>query len=204
MQAVITTVDSVPVLFKAVADRDAVGVEKAKDAIFTSEGEADLIKNELRRSLPRGLFLPVDRRDLLEVLDMQDSIADVAQDIAETLFERRMTIPEGMEDDMIHLVSRCVTVCHQAAKIIEELDELIAMGFGGREAAHVEEMVAALNESEDETDQLVMALNLALFDREDSLSPVSVMFWYRLIEWIGDLADYGKKVGNRLRLLIAR
>ena len=35
------------------------------------------------------------------------------------------------------------------------------------------------------------------------MSPVSVMLWYRLIEWIGDLADHAEKVGNRLRLLIA-
>ena len=29
--------------------------------------------------------MPVNRRDLLDVLDMQDSIADVAQDIADLL-----------------------------------------------------------------------------------------------------------------------
>jgi uncharacterized protein Yka (UPF0111/DUF47 family) len=28
--------------------------------------------------------------------------------------------------------------------------------------------------------------------------------WYQIIEWIGDLADYAEKVGDRLRLLIAR
>jgi uncharacterized protein Yka (UPF0111/DUF47 family) len=27
--------------------------------------------------------------------------------------------------------------------------------------------------------------------------------WYQLIEWVGDLADYAEKVGDRLRLLIA-
>jgi uncharacterized protein Yka (UPF0111/DUF47 family) len=36
------------------------------------------------------------------------------------------------------------------------------------------------------------------------MSPVSVMFWYRLIHWIGNLADYAERVGNRLLLLIAR
>ena len=43
-----------------------------------------------------------------------------------------------------------------------------------------------------------------LFRHEDSMSPVSVMFWYRLIQWIGDLADFAEKVGDRLLLLIAR
>jgi hypothetical protein len=43
-----------------------------------------------------------------------------------------------------------------------------------------------------------------LFAQEDNMKPVSVMFWYQLIQWVGDLADYAEKVGDRLRLLIAR
>ena len=204
MQAVIATVDHIPGLFRSLAEGDASAVEAAKEAIYAAEDEADRIKNDLRRHLPRSLFLPVDRRDLLEVLDMQDSIADVAQDIAGLLVERRMTIPEGIESDLVKMVDRCVAVCHQSADIIGELDELLALGFGGREAAQVEEMVSKLNASEEETDEIGLALNRSLFELEDSLSPVSVMFWYQLIEWIGDLADYAEKVGNRLRLLIAR
>ena len=38
--------------------------------------------------------------------------------------------------------------------IIEELDELLEMGFRGREASQVEEMVDVLNRIEDETDEL--------------------------------------------------
>jgi hypothetical protein len=49
-----------------------------------------------------------------------------------------------------------------------------------------------------------MALVTALFAHEDDMSPVSVMFWYRLIHWIGNLADDAERVGNRLLLLIAR
>ena len=48
-----------------------------------------------------------------------------------------------------------------------------------------------------------MQLTRTLFAQEDSIKPVSVMFWYQLIQWIGDLADYAEKVGDRLRLLIA-
>ena len=61
-----------------------------------------------------------------------------------------------------------------------------------------------LNRIEDETDEMGMALTRSLFAQEDSMKPVSVMFWYQLIQWVGDLADYAEKVGDRLRLLIAR
>ena len=42
-----------------------------------------------------------------------------------------------------------------------------------------------------------------IFSHEDEIDPVSLMVWRRLIHWIGDLANYSEKVGNRLRLLVA-
>ena len=87
---------------------------------------------------------------------------------------------------------------------VAELDELLALGFRGREAEKVNDMLKELNDIEDETDELGIALARALFEHEDEMKPVSVMMWYQLIEWIGDLADYAEKVGDRLRLLIAK
>jgi hypothetical protein len=197
-------VAEVPGLFQALIDNDKAGVEKAKDAIFAKEQEADEMKNRLRTHLPKSLFMPVDRRDLLEVLSMQDSIADTAQDIAGLLVEREMAVPENMADDLVRLVQRCVDTCVQSGAIVAELDDLVETGFRGLEASRVESMVEQLNLIEDETDELGMSLTKALFAQEDSMKPVSVMFWYQLIEWIGDLADYAEKVGDRLRLLIAR
>ena len=204
MRIVLECVHEVPPLFEALAKGDDAGVKSAKEKIFKKEAEADEIKNELRNRLPKSLFMPVDRRDLLEVLQMQDSIADTAQDIAGLLVERPMELPEFMQEPMQALALRCVDVCELSAKIIEELDELLAMGFRGREATRVEEMVGELNRLEDETDELGLELARRLFQHEDEIKPVSVMMWYQLIQWVGDLADYAEKVGDRLRLLIAK
>jgi predicted phosphate transport protein (TIGR00153 family) len=191
-------------LIKALASGDEARVLEAKERIFEREAEADRIKNELRLHLPKSLFMPVDRRDLLEVLHLQDSIANTAQDIAGLLVERQMTIPPFMHDPLIALTARCIDTCEHSANVISELDELLAMGFRGREVDKVDAMLKELNDIEDETDELGVALAKALFDHEDEMKPVSVMMWYRLIEWIGDLADYAEKVGDRLRLLIAK
>jgi len=204
MRVVLECVHQIPVLFEALAKGDQQGVVAVKDIIFEKEAEADSIKNELRNRLPKSLLMPVDRRDLLEVLQMQDSIADTAQDIAGLLVERPMELPEFMQEPMHSLAHRCVDVCEMSAKIIEELDELLAMGFRGREASKVEEMVSELNKLEDETDELGIELSRRLFEHEDEIKPVSVMMWYQLIQWVGDLADYAEKTGDRLRLLIAR
>ena len=194
----------VPDLFEALAAGDQEKVTATKDRIFQLEGEADKIKNDLRAHLPKSLLLPVDRRDLLEVLDMQDSIADTAQDIAGLLFERPMEVPDNLRDPLLALTRRCVDACDQAVMIIGELDELVETGFRGRESEKVAEMVTELNKIETDTDQMGTELVRRLFAQEDEMKPVSVMFWYELIQWIGDLADYAEKVGNRLRLLLAR
>ena len=194
----------VPALFEALIAGDQAEVVKVKELIFAKEQEADDLNNELRARLPKSLFMPVDRRDLLELLEVQDSIADTAQDIAGLLIERDMTVPEGMAEPLRELVQRCVDTCNLATKIIEEMDELVEAGFSGREAATVFDMAAQLNLIEDETDELGVKLTQILFSKEDEMKPVSVMFWYQMIQWVGDLADYSEKVGDRMRLLIAR
>lgn len=204
MRVVLECVQQIPALFETLSRGDQEALVAIKDKIFEREEEADRVKNELRNHLPKSLFMPVDRRDLLEVLQMQDSIADTAQDIAGLLVERPMELPEFMREPMLTLAQRCVDVCGKSAEIIEELDELVAMGFRGREASRVEEMVSALNKIEDETDELGLELSRRLFQHEDEIKPVSVIMWYQLIQWVGDLADYAEKVGDRLRLMIAR
>lgn len=204
MAAVHACVALVPELFERLIAGDQGGLVKTQETIFEKEREADAIKQDIRGHLPRSLLLPVDRRDLLEVLEVQDAIADTAQDIAGLLLQRQMTAPDDMQAHLRQLIRRCVDAVAQAQTIVDELDELIETGFRGPEAERVETMVAELNRIETETDDLAIALARKLFEHEDAMGPVSVLFWYRLIEWIGNLADNAEKVGDRMLLLIAR
>lgn len=204
MQAVVECAREVQPLIDALVEGDQDKITALKDRIFEQEANADQIKHNLRAGLPKSLFMPVDRRDLLEVLQMQDTIANTAQDIAGLLYERKMTIPGFLQAPLKELTARCIDTVEHAAVIINELDELLAIGFRGREVDRVDEMLTELNRIEDETDELGIALARALFDHESELDPVSVMMWYQIIEWVGDLADYAEKVGDHLRLLIAK
>jgi predicted phosphate transport protein (TIGR00153 family) len=204
MRAVKKCADQVPDLFEALCEGNQAKVEEVKNKIFQLEEEADGLKNELREHLPKSLFMPVDRRDLLEVLDLQDAIADTAKDMAGLLVERDMTVMAGMKEPLMALVRRSVEACEGASRIIETLDELVETGFRGRDSDEVMEMVGQLNKIEADTDRMGIELTRRLFSHEDDMKPVSVVFWYDLIKMIGDLADYAERVGNRLRLLLAR
>lgn len=179
-------------------------VNEIRCVINDLEHEADNIKNTLRAHLPKSLLMPVDRRDLLEILEIQDDIADTSEDIAALFSLRPFPVHEEMREQLLTLTRRCTDASEHAAKIINTLDELVETGFGGRQSDLVNEMVDELNRIESDTDQIGTDLLKKLFSLEDEMSPVSVMLWYELIAKISNIADLSEKVGNRLRLLLAR
>ncbi|MDX1489372.1 MAG: TIGR00153 family protein [Acidiferrobacterales bacterium] len=204
MRVVVRCADFVPGLFEALCDRDDKKICENRDEIFSLENKADEIKNELRSHLPKTLFMPVDRRDILEILDLQDSIADTAQDIAGALIVRRPKVLDSIRSPLMDLTDRCLDASHQMARIMEQLDELVETGFRGPESNAVLTMIDELNRIETDTDHKAIELLTELFAHEGEIDPVSLMIWHRLIRWVGDIANYSEKVGNRLRLLIAR
>jgi predicted phosphate transport protein (TIGR00153 family) len=190
--------------FEAVFAEDWKTAATVRADISTLEREADVLKREIRMNLPRGLFLPVERTDLLELATQQDKIANKAKDISGRFLGRELTVPASIQAEFKAFVQRNVDACDQACKAINELDELLETGFRGREVDLVEKMITELDAIEDDTDSMQIAIRLQLKELEDQLNPIDVMVTYRMIEWIGDLADLAERVGSRLELMLAR
>ena len=165
--------------------------------------EADDIKKQVRLSRPKTLFLPVPRADLLELVTVQDKVANRAKDIAGLVLGRRISFPEAIKESFLHYVKRSVETSAQALRAINELDDLLETGFRGREADLVENMIEELDAIESDTDRLQVHIRRTLFEHEKELHPVDVMFMYKIIEWVGDLADRASRVGGYLQLLLA-
>lgn len=172
--------------------------------IIQLEKEADEIKKELRLHLPTGLFLPVARTDILELLKTQDRLANKAKDIAGLMLGRKMQIPTSMQTHLKSCLARCLDAAKQACKAINELDELLETGFRGNELKIVEDMIHTLDVIEHHCDDDLATVREELFKIEKDFHPVDVMFLYQLLQWIGDLADEAQSIGGRLQILIAR
>ncbi len=190
--------------FDAVLAHDWVTAGQIQVTIIKLEKEADIIKRDLRLHLPTGLFLPVARTDLLELLSAQDKIANKTQDIAGLIMGRKMAIPKPIAVLFMPFLHRCLDAAKQACKAINELDELLESGFRGSEVNIVEEMIVTLDEIEHDSDDKLAEIRRLIFQLESTLSPVEIIFLYKLFQWIGDLADYAQVVGSRLQILIAR
>lgn len=190
--------------FDAVISDDWPRASAIQQQVVRYENEADEIKKQLRLHLPKSLFLPVPRTDLLELLTMQDRLANRAKDITGIIMGRRMSIPLSMKAQMTEFVSISVAAAEQALTAINELDLLLETGFSGRELAVVENLIKELDEREEKADQLEIGVRTSLFALEAQLPPVDVMFLYNIIDWVGDIANRAHDVGGRLQLLLAR
>ncbi len=201
---VVLCVEELIPYFESVISNDWDQAATIQAKLVQLEHEADEIKNELRLHLPSSLFMAIDRRDVLEVLDLQDSIANRAKDISGLTLGRKMSLPSPIASAYMEFLKRCIDATRQAQVAINELDELVATGFRGDEAVRVKKMIEELHIIEGETDEIQVKLRAELYKTEQELPPIDVMFIYKIIEWTGDLADTAQSTGNRLQLMLAK
>jgi len=204
MEKVVECVSQLEPLFDAVVANDTAAVDEIQERIVSLEHDADDLKHDLRLNLPRSMFLPVERRDLLEVLTMQDKIANRAKDIAGIIRGRRMVFPADIGPRFKDFVKRCIDACMQAQKTVNELDELVETGFRGAEVELVQDLISELDRIETDTDTIQVEIRSKVFAIERDLPPIDVMFLYRVIDWTGDIGDRAQRVGSRLQLMLAR
>jgi predicted phosphate transport protein (TIGR00153 family) len=189
--------------YEAAVEADWETAAKVRKDIIQLEHEADDVKKKIRLHLPKSLFMPVPRQDLLELLLVQDKIANRAKEATSISMSRQLAIPPQIADAFLVFVSRCVDAAKQARKSVRELDELFTTGFRGAEVTLVSELIEELDAIETETDRLEDDLRADLYKEESSLAPVDVMFLYQVIGLVGDIADMAERVGRRLELLLA-
>ena len=192
------------VFAKATKAQDWDKAETIHISINNKEQKADELKKKLRMNLPSTFMMPFSRRDLLDVLLIQDSIANITKDLSGLMMTRRMVFPEQIADDFIKLAGLCIKTSAAALTAINELDELLETAFSSRERKIVDKMIKTVNELEHETDDAQNDIRNKLFTLESDLPPVDVMFYYRAIEWLGETADAAQKVGSRFEVMLTK
>lgn len=190
--------------FEAVISNQWGSASAIFDQIAEKENLADDLKKQFRLNMPKSLFMPVSRTDLLNILAQQDEIANMAKDVCGIVLGRQMDIPSALQTDLMGFVKSAIETCEKALKAINELDELLETGFIGQEVKFVQKLIRELDAQEQKVDKKERKLRHRLFKLEADLPPVDVMFLYSTINNIGAIADTAERVGNSLELLLAK
>ncbi len=172
-------------------------VESAAEEISRLEHKADKIKDQIRGNLTRRLFLPIDRGRVLEILALQDTLADRAEDVAVLLTIKRLKILPGIADQFRKFRDMNIKAVTLVAKIIDQFDELVETGFGGTTADKIRVMVHDVAYAEHEVDLIQRKLLKDLLARETELSAGDLYLWMQLIRQLASLSNGSENLANR-------
>ncbi len=202
MEKVAQTVHKMEELYQAYTQGNFERINELEKEISELEHMADLTKNEIRNNLPKGLFLAINRGDLLEILALQDTIADKAEDIAVLMTLKKLEPLQGIEKDLKNFLQKNIQAVDMAHSIIREMDELLETSFGGKEAEKVREMVEEVAYMEHEADIAQRNILKKLFNMEDTLSYSAFYLWIAILQEMAALGNLAEKLARRIRMLL--
>jgi len=197
-------VDQIQPMFDALEAENYQTVGEIAELIIKLEHDADSIKDDIRNHLPQSIFLPVDKRDFMHLLSVQDDIADGVEDLAVLLRIRNLRTPEELSAPLKALVLHVVKTAHMGCDLIRELDALLEASFSGAEAEKVEQGAQLLGTAEWEADQKQFQLAKKLFALDDQLKPAEFLLWNEVNKKLGAVADRSEQIGKTLRVFLSK
>jgi len=199
MEKVTQCVEKVKKMFEALRKGDQAAIEKLAEETSALEFEADQIKHDIQTHLPKRMFMAIDRSRILDILAVQDNLADKAENIGVLLTLKAMTLPDWLADDFNAFLNKNIEAFEGARAIINQLDELMETGFGGDEAERVLRMVEQVAHMEHEVDVIQRQMLKSLFANEEGLTTGDFFLWTKLFKQVGDLSNLSERLANRVR-----
>lgn len=202
MDSVALCVHKLPELFDTLEKKDYQRLDELAAEISKLEHDADLTKNDIRNHLPKSLYLPIDRGNLLEILSLQDHIADKAEDIAVILSLKPLELLPQFKEDFKLFLNKNIEAFDEARLINKELHELVESSFGGIEAEKVKAMVEVVAFKEHEADLIQQQLLKSFYKAENELNFITFHQWQKLFECIAAISNLSENLAYRIRMTL--
>ncbi len=202
MEEVSNCVYLLETLFKALKEKDYNALQEAAKKISEQEHKADLTKNSIRSHLPKSLFLPIARSSLLEILTIQDSIADKAEDVAVLITLKKIEILDSFKEEFNDFLAKNIETFNGARRIIKELHELVESSFGGIEAEKVRQMIDDVAFKEHQTDLSQRKLLKCLINAENEMSYATYYLWQSIFQAISAISNLSENLANKVRMTL--
>ena len=194
-------VERLPLYFQEVQSGRWARAEEVREEICRFEGLADELKQDVRSNLPRGLWMSVSRADLLELVRVQDKMANGVKEVSGISLGRQLAFPSPLTEDLNEFVDVVVAVSRSVVKIIGATRELSRSAFGTRQTNVILDFVSQVEAGERRSDDMQAALRARVREHEVDLPPVDAMFLYQLLAVIGEIADNAEKVAHRAQII---
>ncbi|HHR86181.1 MAG TPA: DUF47 domain-containing protein [Candidatus Acetothermia bacterium] len=171
-------------------------VEKAGElalATHTAEGRADDTRREVETALLGGALLAPSRRDILEIIEQVDKLANAGEEILDYLLLQRVTIPSDLKPFIEQIAAK-------TNEMIGEVHSAMHMLFENMNKAL--EHTKKIEVKESDVDRIEREAIKAVFKMDIGLAEKMQLFG--LIEELVEVSDRGEDLSDRIDMMVAQ
>lgn len=193
LQQVNESLDSYQRAFTAyVVEGDIDKAKKLALETHKAEGKADDIRRKVELELLGGALMSSSRRDILELIEHVDRLANSGEAVLDTLLLERIIIPERIKPTIDEIAEVNQT-------ILAEVNQAILLLF--RKTSEVSEHTRAIEQQEGAVDRLERAALKMIFTMDLDLAHKLQLRDF--IEELVEISDRAEDLSDRLAIMVA-
>jgi uncharacterized protein len=177
----------------AYLDGDAEKAGEFALATHQAEGRADDIRREVEAALLSGALLAPSRRDILEVIEQVDKLANAGEETLDYLLLQRVAIPADVKPLIMQIAEKTKDIAKSVELAMHALFEDIDSAI---------EHTKAIEEQESDVDRMERQAVKAIFKMDMGLAEKTQL--YGLIEELVEISDRGEDLSDRIDMMIAQ
>ena len=179
--------------FTAYLDGDMEKADRLALETHRAEGLADDVRRKVETALLGGALLAPSRRDILEIIEEVDKLANAGEAILDYLLLQQVGIPEELKPMLHEIMSK-------TREIFEEVNQALNLFFQDMNLAL--EHTKAIEMKEGEVDQLERAVIERLFAMDLGLAEKLQV--RGLVEELVEPSDRAEDLSDRVDMMIAQ
>ncbi len=171
-------------------------MEKAEElalATHTAEGRADDVRREVETAMLGGALLAPSRRDILEVIEQVDKLANAGEESLDYLLLQRISIPDSLK-------AFIQKIADKTGEIAAEVNYSMRFLFDDMNKAL--EHTKQIEIKESEVDRMERDAIKTIFNMEIDLALKLQL--YGLIEVLVEISDRAEDLSDRIDMMIAQ
>ena len=163
------------------------------DEIHAIEHEADINKHKLMQKLAKEFITPIEREDIILLLQQIDNVTDFIEDVVRKMF---MYNTKAMRTEALEFAAIIKQCCYESRDALKELP-----GFQ-KNSERLEQAIVKVNDYEEQGDRLYCAAMRRLYcenaEAQDRIT------WTKLFDWMEACCDACEDVMESVELVVMK
>jgi predicted phosphate transport protein (TIGR00153 family) len=163
------------------------------DEIHVIEHEADINKHKLMQKLAKEFITPIEREDIILLLQQIDNVTDFIEDVVRKMF---MYNTKAMRTEALEFAAIIKLCCYESRDALKELP-----GFQ-KNSVRLEQAIVKVNDYEEQGDRLYCAAMRRLYcenaEAQDRIT------WTKLFDWMEACCDACEDVMESVELVVMK